>query len=115
MLNHISDLSSDEDSPTLNTGGDRSSDQFILGSASAVAFVQGFAAMHLSGCNGSGESPYHDVNRYNFATMVLTDYLDFVLGSIYMVVATQPSHLECPATSNTICGDDSNFSRWSQR
>ena len=68
VLNHISDLSSDEDSPTSNH--ERSPNSF-MGSASAAAFVQGFAAMNLSGCL-TAESVTHGDSGHGFAVMFLT-------------------------------------------
>ena len=68
-MNHINDLSSDEDSPTMNLG-ERSPDSF-MGSTSATAFVQGFAAMNLAGCFAA-EDGTHGGSSHNFATMVLT-------------------------------------------
>ena len=66
VLNHISDLNSDEGSPTMNTSGGRSPDAFP-GSTSAAAFVQGFAAMNLPGC-GANEGSHHDSTGHSFAT-----------------------------------------------
>ena len=70
VLNHISALSSDEDSPTMNGSGGRPPDTFS-GSTSAAAFVQGFAAMNLSGCMAY-EGSLKDDSGHSFATMVLT-------------------------------------------
>ena len=54
VLEYITDLSSDENSPTLNAGGHRHAVNSGLSSGVATAFVHGVAATQLCGCDSNG-------------------------------------------------------------
>ena len=71
MLHEISDLSTDEDSPTMNTGGHRRNLANGTSSQLASAFVYGAAANQLSGCD-NGPAMGQTTSGISFTTMVLT-------------------------------------------
>lgn len=68
MLNDIADLSTDEESPTMNTGGRGRGLVQGTSAQAATAFLHGVAATQLSGCDGGGSSNLDP----NFATCMLT-------------------------------------------
>ena len=51
VLEDITDLSSDEDSPTINTGGHQVAMNSRLSTTIATAFVHGIATSNLCGCD----------------------------------------------------------------
>ena len=71
MLHEIADLSSDEDSLTMSTGGHRRNLTRGTSSRVASAFVYGAATNQLCGCDSA--TPVDQMaSGISFATMVLT-------------------------------------------
>ena len=71
VLEDITDLSSDEDSPTMNTGGHATALNSGVPTGIATAFVHGVAGMSLCGCN-IGDLETSNINIIPFTTLVLT-------------------------------------------
>ena len=79
MLHEISDLSSDEDSPTMSTCGRQRNLANGTSSRLASAFVYGATANQLCGCD-SGAPADQMTTGISFTTMVLTLWT-FCLGA----------------------------------
>jgi len=71
VLEDITDLSSDEDSPTVNTGGHQVAMNSRLSTTIATAFVHGVATMNLCGCD-MVDSKSSGGDMVSFTTLVLT-------------------------------------------
>ena len=71
VLEDITDLSSDEDSPTMNTGGHAAAMDVGLTTGIGTAFIHGIAGMTLSGCDGVYMESSNDP-MISFTTLVLT-------------------------------------------
>ena len=71
VLEDITDLSSDEDSPTINTGGHATALNSGVPTGIATAFVHGVAGMSLCGCD-IGDLETSDIKMIPFTTLVLT-------------------------------------------
>ena len=87
MLHEIADLSSHEDSLTMNTDGHRRNLATGTSPRLASAFVYGAAANHLCGCD-SGTLVNQLTSGVSFTTMVLTLWT-LALGAYIPQASTQ--------------------------
>ena len=71
VLEDITDLSSDEDSPTINTGGHQVAMNSRLSTTIATAFVHGIATSNLCGCDMENPKA-SEGDMVSFTTLVLT-------------------------------------------
>ena len=71
VLEDITDLLSDEDSPTINTGGHQVAMTSRLSTTIATAFVHGIATSNLCGCDMENPKASED-DVVSFTTLALT-------------------------------------------
>ena len=71
VLEDTTDLSSDEDSPTINTGGHQVAMNSRLSTTIATAFVHGIATSNLCGCDMENPKT-SEGDMVSFTTLVLT-------------------------------------------
>ena len=90
VLEDITDLLSDEDSPTINTGGHQVTMNSRLSTTIATAFVHGIATSNLCGCDMENPKT-SEGDMVSFTTLVLTLWT-MALGGIHMVLAAQTNH-----------------------
>jgi len=88
VLEDITDLSSDEDSPTMNTGGHATALNSGVSTGIATAFVHGVAGMSLCGCD-IGDLETSNINMIPFTTLVLTAW-SLALGGYTWYWLRQP-------------------------
>ena len=71
VLEDITDLLSDEDSPTINTGGHQVAMNSRLSTTIATAFVHGIATSNLCGCDMENPKA-SEGDMVSFTTLALT-------------------------------------------
>ena len=88
VLEDITDLSSDEDSPTVNTGGHQVAMNLRLSTTIATAFVHGVATMNLCGCDMVNSKS----SEGGFFHNTCADLVDNGAWGIHVVLASQANH-----------------------